>query len=260
MIISNPLFRPETRFGAQIDRAAFSLSNTERGVIVLAVVEDAYATASSPLLLRQEAMGALAEAMFGDYHFYEINAVTMQGNSLPRHCLNLPDRPACVFAYGLETLKTDNAERYDAVVTLLNNHRENIRDTSTAFVLWLTPSTLQDVLRQAPDFADWRLTMITFRAEAGQNVPQTALGNLLPSEADKARRDIARFQEMVQRPSIAPYLAVDFYHNLAYNYHKLGTYPRTLRPSQSTRHYSDRSFRHSASGSSLCFTNSRTPI
>lgn len=168
------------------------------------------AMADNPIL-QQEVAGRLAERFTGDYAFHEFDFASTLQASLPRFCRSLrEDLPICLFAYGLERLKQADEERYQEALGLLNNHREDIRDTGVSLVLWLTSETHHDVLANAPDFADWRSTDVVFDVSRHTPVEETALGRLPVGEAEDLRRKARVYEEMLSRTGLEPALAIEF--------------------------------------------------
>ena len=133
---TNSLFYPDGALDAPMRELTIALRDPERTAIALAIVEDPFAPPDASSRLRQEAMGELAERLFGNYTLYEFNFYTEREMSLPRFCRTLRDRPAAVFAYGLETLAENDKEAYIKSLELLNQQREDIRDTKTALIIW----------------------------------------------------------------------------------------------------------------------------
>ena len=225
----NPIFTNGRKFAEPMREAEIALRNNQRAAIVLAVVDDPFATPDYPHLLRTEAMAELAERLFGKYAFYEFNAATATQLSIPRFCRDLRERPACVFVYGLEALALTDKSRYLNVLQLLNNHREDIRDTCTALVLWMSPATHKDVVTHAPDFADWRAASVAFKANQEDATPQTTLGSLPIAEADALRHEAQRFEEMLQQTDMEPTLAAEFYRQLGQIRSRLGQEQESLQ-------------------------------
>ena len=165
----------------------------------------------------------LGEQLSGQYALYDFDYAHTEQLSLPRFCRTLRhDLPLCVFAYGLETLSDHDKDNYETGLHYLNAHREDIRDTSSAVVLWLTSQTAADLWQQAPDFADWQTANATFTLPDGWHVEPTPLGKLPLREAEALRHKARRFQEQLGRPNLEPALTAEFNARLAAILKQLG--------------------------------------
>ena len=164
------------------------LRDTSRSHIVLAIVDDS--------ISRSEAMGELGDHLKEKYALYYFDYVQKGGQSLPRFCREKAGN--AVFAFGLAELKQRDAEKYNDALHFLNAHREDIRDSKTAVVLWLNTGVYRDVLQLSPDFADWCIS-VPFKTTEEEN-------DLL--------RQAQRFEEMLARPNLNMALAEEFLNQL----------------------------------------------
>lgn len=218
----NSLFSEPRPLYDAMQQALIALQNNERASIVLATADDPFNKSPQPYLLRDEIRGEIAERLFGEYTFYEFNAATAAEDSIPRHCRTLRERPACLFAYGLETVKANDPQRYHTMLLFLNQHREDIRYTNTALVLLLSPDIQKDVQEYAPDFADWRTASVLFKVPPGEDVPSTRVGAMPVMEADELRKQLARFRSALQTPNVEPSLELEFLQQQAEILERLG--------------------------------------
>ncbi len=127
-----------------------------------------------------------------------------------------------MFASGLEQLALQDRQAYEEAVDLLNRHREDIRDTNTTVVLWLSSAAHRDLLQYAPDFTDWRTVDVTFDLAEGQNVPRTDLAKLSLTEAENLRHHERRLMEMLACPNLEPVYVAEFNKKLAQVRRQLG--------------------------------------
>ena len=207
-MVDESCFAPDNLLSTPMERITQELCGNEEAAIVLAVVDDS--------LLRAEARAELAERLSGRYDLYEYDYTCTKQLSLPRYCRSVPhDRPACVFATGLDALAAQDRERYEEAIDLLNMHREDILDTRTAVVLWLSTTSHHDLLCNAPDFVDWRSLDVTFQLPDGQRVEQTPLAGLTLTNAEKYREQERRLMEMLARPNLAIEFVAQFNKDLA---------------------------------------------
>ncbi len=206
----NSLFTPDGVLDAPMRELSIALRDPDRTSIVLAIVEDPFALPDDAWRLRQESMGELAERLFGAYTLNEYNFYTQRERSLPRFCRTLRNRPAAVFAYGLETLAENDRDAYLNALELLNQQREDIRDTQTALVLWVTEKTAADLERIAPDFTMWKSASVLLTVKQNQDVPVTALGAIAISDADEMRRQALRYEGMLTRPNLSDTLSDEY--------------------------------------------------
>jgi hypothetical protein len=211
----NSLFVSDGPLAGPIRETLVALRDPARASIVLATVDDPYAPPHDALRLRDEAMWALAASLFGKYSLHELNCAVATIDSIPRYCRRLSDRPACLFVYNMEAVRDEAANRYDVLLSSLNRHREDIRDTGTALVPWLTPAGRDDVLTRAPDFADWRSASVLFTVQRGVDVPQVAPVGVSLAEADDMRRQRESLAAMLAKPGLEPALCGEFRRRLA---------------------------------------------
>ncbi len=186
-----------------------ALGDGRRTAIVLVLLEDEKPPVGDPDWLGREARAELARRIFGRFAIEDFDHFAAREISLPRYCRALASTNSCVFAYGLAGLRANDAARYQDALTALNNHREDLRESRVPVVLWLSPECYQDVITLAPDFASWRTATIAFRMPAGRNHPSTPIGALGAAEADRLRRQAARYREALSRPNLDESLAAD---------------------------------------------------
>ncbi len=213
----NRLFASGQPLATPLRRILLDLRDTRRSHIVLAVADNP--------VLRREAIAEVARRLSGKYALREFDFLHTDVLSLGRFCRTAAadeEQPVCVLAHGLDALKAHDAARYRTALELLNAHREDIRDTKTAVVLWLDAATNADVLEHAPDFADWRTASVTFDLPPDETVVETKLGALSVAEAERHRRQIRRFEEMLQRPNLSPALAAEYQKQIAHHRRELG--------------------------------------
>ena len=211
----NPLFDPGKPLNERMQQIVSGLHDRTRSHIVLVTVDDS--------TLRREAFAELARQLSGQYVLQEFDYTTADLLSLPRFCRTLPhDRPVCVFGSHLEQLKQQDEESYETALHFLNAHREDIRLTQTAVVLWLTVQTYKDLWASAPDFADWRTTDVNLSLPDGWRVQETRLGKLSLQEAEELRRQIRRFEDMLARDSLEPAMRAELEKQRAQVFARLG--------------------------------------
>lgn len=204
----NKIFTPDKPLSEPMERVLLDLYDSGRSHIVLAV--DDYAP------LRREVMAELGERLTDRYALYEFDYARAAQLSLPRFRRTPSDElPICVFAYGLEELKRQDSEKYETAIDFLNAHREDIRDTKNAVILSVCSHTHADLLRCAPDFADWRTADAAFVLSDGRRVEEIALGKLSITEAEHLRRQASRFEAMLERPNLEPAMKAEFHKQLA---------------------------------------------
>lgn len=203
------LFASDKSLPESMQHILFSLRDNSRAHIVLATVNDP--------TLRNKAMKEIRVQLRDRYAFYEFDYARATQLSLPRFCRTLRNTlPACVFAYGLEELKKQDREKYDTALHFLNAHREDIVYTKSTVVLWLVSHTHADLLRQAPDFVDWRSADVTFA---------------LSDEVEHLLHQALRFEEMLMRPNLDPALVAELRKRLAHFHNRLEQI-RLARPNQ----------------------------
>ncbi len=185
----------------QIENA---LRDEERSHIVFVLVEN--------LMLRREAIAELGERLSGQRYLREFDYAQTEQRSLPRFCRSIPRRelPVCVCAYGLEALADRPTDDYQTALELLNNHREDVRDSQAALILWVSSQIFQELLQQAPDFAAWRDATIELPLDCNAEIATTAIGRLTLEEAEDYRRDVRRYDEMLTRPNLPAYHVSEF--------------------------------------------------
>ncbi|MEE8586101.1 MAG: hypothetical protein V3T83_14755, partial [Acidobacteriota bacterium] len=199
----NPLFAQGKPLAEPLKKIVTALGRRRAPQIVLAVADDE--------ALRQEAVAAAGELLSCKFGLFEFDFPKASQLSLPRYCRGLRrEKPSCVLAHGLEILAQRDEEPYRSALRFLNAHREDIRDSGCAVILWLDSRTLADVLEQAPDFSDWQSARVTFSLPEGQAVERTPLGRLSIREAEELRSEVRRFREMLQRPNLKRALREEF--------------------------------------------------
>jgi len=224
----NEIFAPNKPLAKPMQHILLELRDSSRAHIVLTVSDNA--------TLRCEAIAELSERLSGKYALYEFDYNSTGKLSLPRFCRTLRNElPVCVFARGLEELKKRDEEKYETALDLLNAHREDIRETQTAVVLWLTSQTQAELLQHAPDFADWRTADVTFVLPEGWTLEETLLGRLSLTEAENLRRQARRLEEMLARPNLEPAIAGEFRQQLAYIHKQLGSTDKPERMAKPLR-------------------------
>ena len=171
----------------QMERLQINLRNTGRSHIVFIV--------ANSTVLQSEVFKRLRETVTG-YSFVEFDFANQPDDqlSLPRFCRTL-HQPACVFAIGLDDLHQQSRQRYDTALSLLNSHREDIRDSKSAVILWMTPEREKDLQALAADFSDWVTSHVSFE---------------LPEEVAHLLQQAKRFEDMLVRPNLSHALAEDF--------------------------------------------------
>jgi hypothetical protein len=199
-----------------LERILIELRDTSRSHIVLAAADDPG--------LRTAAMTKLEQALSATYRIHRFDYARVRNLSLPRSCRRLRGRrPNCVFGFGLEELQVRRPEAFDEALGLLNLQREDIRDTKTALVLWLSRSTHQTLLAQAPDFAAWVRAVVAFQL-AGEPAevkrPPSPIGGVDRTRVEaevaaEAARHIRDFEKMLARPNLDPGLRAEFERRLA---------------------------------------------
>jgi DNA segregation ATPase FtsK/SpoIIIE-like protein len=122
----------------------------------------------------------------------------------------------------LEQLRDAEPDRYEEALRLLNAHREDIRERRCAVVLWLTPAVREDLLRIAPDFADWRTPDARFELSPDAVVPESELGELSLEMLGQLLRQAASIEEMLVRPALDPNIATELQKQLAQIRRQLG--------------------------------------
>ncbi len=178
------------------------LRDTSRGHIELVCADDA--------VLRQHAMVELRRLVNGQYCVFDFDYTQSEVLSLGRYCRQVAAEssvksPVCVIATGLEQLKVNDPDRYQSALNLLNQHREDIIQSKTAAVLWLTSDTYADVLAQAPDFADWGSKAILEVTE----------------ETAELLREATRYEKMLAKPNLGKALSEEFNKQLSIINHRL---------------------------------------
>jgi hypothetical protein len=175
----------------QMERLQINLRNTGRSHIILIVANSA--------VLQNEVFKRLRETVTG-YSFVEFDFANQPDDqlSLPRYCRTL-HQPACVFAIGLDDLHQQSRQRYDTAVSLLNSHREDIRDSKSAVILWITPEREKDLQARAADFSDWVTSHVSFD---------------ISEEVARLLQQAKRFEDMLARPNLSPALAENFQNQL----------------------------------------------
>ncbi len=192
--------------------------------LILAVADDD--------VVRQEATAQIGERLSGRYRFAEFDYADAPLPSLMRFYRRLSadyGGPVCLFAHGLEVLKVRGGEAYEKALHFLNAHREDLTRAHGAVFLWLTTDTWEDVLEQAPDFADWESVGVTFALPAGRRLERTALGRLSVRDAEDQRRQVERFREMLARPNLGAALEAEFTEQLDLAERRLGRVPDVCR-------------------------------
>ena len=206
-----PLYEP-------LQRLWLDLRDTHRTHIALATAEDT--------IVRQEAMAALGERLSGSYTFHVFDMIDPPAESLPRFCRTLVDGgPFCVMVTGFHDLKLRDPDAYARALHFLNTHREDVRHSGVALVLWLTQSTLGDVLEDAADFADWHTVEVTFSLPQGQRAERTALGRLSLREAESLRHQACQLEKMLGRDGLSEAMRRDFEEQLDRAKRRLGRVP-----------------------------------
>ncbi|MBI4750202.1 MAG: TIR domain-containing protein [Acidobacteria bacterium] len=175
----------------QMERLQISLRNPGRSHIIFLVANSA--------VLQSEVFKRLRETVTG-YSFVEFDFANQPDDqlSLPRFCRTL-HQPACVFAIGLDDLHQQSRQRYDTALSLLNSHREDIRDTKSAVILWMTPEREKDLQTRAADFSDWVTSHVSFE---------------ISEEVAHLLQQAKRFEDMLARPNLSPALAESFQNQL----------------------------------------------
>jgi HEAT repeat protein len=215
----NEMFAPGGPLAEPLQQILLPLRDTGRSHIIFAVADDAK--------LRREVTAELAERLSGTYAFREFDFVNGQP-SLPRFCRTQHDElPICVIASGLETLRERDTERYEEALRLLNMHREDIRNSGAAVVLPMNSEVFSDVVRRAPDFADWLTAQTSFNPPDGRAVQVTDLGRLSITEAEALRRQARDLTEMLGRPGLEPAMAAELQKQLAAVLNRLGQTDRS---------------------------------
>ncbi len=176
------------------------LKDNTKANIILAVSDDPE--------LREEAMRELEELLGEKYRFFEFDFTGVETGSLPRFCrAKAGNSPICVSVYGLESLKRINRKEYDRALHFLNAHREDIRDTKSSTVLWVSAQTCNDIFQYAPDFSDWSKSVtFDFPAEAGGLIKQArryeemlALDNLEKAKAEDFRKQLGFIEKKFKK-------------------------------------------------------------
>lgn len=218
-----PIFAPGGAFADEMERLTLMMHDTKEARILLTELRDPFATPNDPHLLRRESMAELARRLFGNYAIEEYHFAAKNAYSLPRYCRTLAKRPVCVFAYGLEELRQNNPAGYEEALALLNNQRENIRDSHVSVVLFAGQEDFRAVFRDAPDFADWRSASFHFVVPRVEMLRSTPLGNVAPREADRLRREEQSYRELLSRPNLRDRLKLEYSRNLAQVLEQLGS-------------------------------------
>ncbi len=221
----NPVFVPGKPLNEPLERIRMALRGPEIAHIVFAVVDDE--------TLRGEAFAEMGERLSGQFDLYEFDYRQEETRSLGRFCRSIRrrDLSVCVFAQGLETLAKRDAAGYEEAIGLLNSHREDVRDTQTQLVFWLTEKTLGDILRDAPDFSEWRTETVTLLPPTDKRVPKSMVAQMSLREAERLRYDARQLEQRLARPGIAPAMQADFQMRLGVILKQLGLDPEgnTLR-------------------------------
>ncbi|MCP4268549.1 MAG: SUMF1/EgtB/PvdO family nonheme iron enzyme [Candidatus Brocadiaceae bacterium] len=179
-----------------VRRLQLFFRDNSRSYIVLAVTDDS--------MLLSEVMGRLEGHLKGKYEIRKFDYVHTDTISLPRYCRTIQSKlPVCVFASGLDELKKRDPDKYyDEGLYFLNAHREDIINAKCNAVLWISTQIYADILKFAPDFAEWGKSLVL-------SLPSSEEDNALFVQAQ-------RFEEMLSRPNLEPTLVTEFFRQLDY--------------------------------------------
>lgn len=165
------------------------LRDSSRAHIAMAIADDE--------VLRREAMAELRRQLSQRYRIFDLDYAGTDQLNLPRYCRSLSaDLPVCIFAYGLDKLKWQSQEKYDVALDLLNAHREDIKNSGAAVILWLTTETEDDLRRWAPDFADWSTANVTLTLSEG---------------ITELQHQYRRYGKMLARPNLSNAFVASFH-------------------------------------------------
>ena len=156
--------------------------------IILSIFED--------FSIYKEIVSQITDQIKENYSFYYFDYSKSNNLSLPKFSIDKKsEKPACIFAYGLEQLKFDNFDKYQTAITLLNMHREDIELSGNSLILWITPQIYADLMESAPDFLDINTSVVEF---------------FLSDKIKLTLDQIEEFDEMIKQPDLPEHLLKNY--------------------------------------------------